>query len=224
VGGDHDQGIIAISLVAAGIAALPRPALAGPPGAASPADGERATRFRLPQGAPAMAAKERNVKWNDLAFVPGPELAAEAREAWSWLVPGRWRPILFAMVGGIFLESEDGTVHWLDIGGGTAEEVAPSVEAFEAILRSGAPVVEEWFLPALVEALRRAGKRPGPGQAYLFLIMPVFAEGKYVADNMVVVSAREQVAAAADIHRQIADLPDGTKVEMVPGGPAGGEK
>ena len=155
------------------------------------------------------------MKWDDLAFVPGPELAAEAREAWSWLVPGRWRPILFAMVGGIFFESEAGTVHWLDIGVGTVEEVAPSVEAFEAILRSGAPVVEEWFLPPLVQALHEAGKRPGPGQAYHFLILPVFAEGKYAPDNMVLVPAREQVGAAADIHRQLKDVPDGTKAEMI---------
>jgi hypothetical protein len=163
-------------------------------------------------------AKRWNMKWDELAFVPDPELAKEARRAWSWLVPGRWRPILFAMVGGIFFETETGTVGWLDIGAGTVEEVAASVEAFEAILRSGGEEVEFWFLPALVEELHRAGKRPGPGQAYFFLILPVFAEGKFVADNMVVVPAREQIEATADIHRQIAKLPDGAKVELEPRG------
>lgn len=193
---------------------MPQVAAADAPGPAPAARGDRAIRFPPDRGL--KAAKERNVKWDDLAFVPGRELAAEAMEAWSWLVPGGGRPILFAMVGGIFFETEDGKVHWLDIGGGTVEEVAPSVEAFEKILRSEAPVVEEWFLPALVEALQKAGKRPGPGQAYFFLILPVFAEGKFTPDNMVVISAREQVVATADIHRQMKDIPDGTKVEIVP--------
>lgn len=206
------RGIIAALLAAAGILAMPRPALADSPGPAPAARGERA--IRLPPDRGPKAAKERKMKWDDLAFVPSPELAAEARAAWSWLVPGRWRPILFAMVGGIFFETEDGKVHWLDIGVGTVEEVAPSVEAFEAILRSGEPVVDEWFLPPLVQALHKAGKRPRPGQAYSFLILPVFAEGKYSEGNMVLVPAREQVGAAADVHRQISELPDGAKVRI----------
>jgi len=205
------RGIIA-TLLFSGLVAAPGAALAGGPAANPPTRDARAIDFPPSPEPPAVLG--RKMKWDDLAFVPGPELAAEAREAWSWLVPGRWRPILFAMVGGIFFETEAGTVRWLDIGAGTVEEVAPSVEAFEAILRSGPPDVEIWFLPALVEALHRAGKRPGPGRAYAFLILPVFAEGKFVADNMVVVPAREQVGVAADIHRQLAKVPDGTKVQI----------
>ncbi|HEX8263013.1 MAG TPA: hypothetical protein VF547_09080 [Allosphingosinicella sp.] len=118
------------------------------------------------------------------------------------------------MVGGIFLESDAGKVRWLDIGAGLAEDVADSVEAFEAILRSDAPVVEEWFLPGLVEALYEAGKRPGPGEAFWFIIPPVFAEGRYSADNMAIVPIREQLLASADLHRQLADLPEGATVRM----------
>jgi hypothetical protein len=156
----------------------------------------------------------RKLKWHDLAFAPQPAHAREARKAWEWLLPGRWRPVLFAMVGGIFIETEAGTVRWLDMGSGTVEDVAPSVEAFEAMLRSGPPDVELWFLPALVESLHRAGKRPGPDQAYFFLVPPVFAEGKFVADNMVLVPIREQIGANGDIHRQLATIPDGAKVKI----------
>lgn len=199
-------------LVAACVAAAPGPAPADA-GGASPAAGDgRAIRFPPSPKLPAVLGRE--LKWRDLAFVPGPGQAEEARKAWSWLVPGRWRPILFAMVGGIFFETEAGTVRWLDMGAGTVEEVAPDVEAFEAILRSGPPDVEYWFLPALVESLHRAGKRPRPGQAYFFLVLPIFKEGRFTADNMVVVPVREQIGATADIHRQIAQLPDGAKAEM----------
>lgn len=202
---------IVAGLVAACVAAAPQPALADGGGASPPAGDARAIRFPPSPELPAVLG--RKLKWDDLAFVPGPDDAEEAKAAWSWLVPGRWRPILFAMVGGIFLETEAGTVRWLDIGTGTVEDVAPSVKAFEAILRSGSPDVELWFLPALVESLHRAGKRPGPGQAYFFLVLPVFKEGKFTADNMVVVPVREQIGATADIHRRMKDLPDGARVE-----------
>jgi hypothetical protein len=154
------------------------------------------------------------VSWSDIVFVPDSELADEAQAAWSWLVPGPWRVLVCAMVGGIFLETGAGNVRRLDVGAGVVEDVADSVEAFEAIMRSDDPVVEEWFLPALVEALHEAGKRPGPGQAYWFIIPPIFVEGKYSADNMAIVPVREQLLFSADVHKQIADLPDGAKVQI----------
>jgi hypothetical protein len=36
-----------------------------------------------------------------------------------------------------------------------------------------------------------------------------------VADNMFVIPAREQVAAAADTHGQMKDIQNGTKVEII---------
>jgi hypothetical protein len=114
------------------------------------------------------------VSWHDIAFMPDPELADEAQAAWSWLVPSPWRVLVCATVGGIFLETESGKVRWLDVGTGFVEDVAESVEGFEAILRSGEPVIDEWFLPGFVEALHEAGKRPGPGEAFFPIILPVF--------------------------------------------------
>ena len=154
------------------------------------------------------------VSWNEMAFVPGLGLAGEAEAAWSWLVPGPWRVLVCARIGGIFLEAEGGQVRWLDIGTGFVETVAESAEAFEATLRSGDPVIEEWFLPDLVEALHEAGKRPGPDEAYWAIIPPIFAEGKYVPDNMAVVPIREQLLGSADMHKQIAQLPDGAEVRF----------
>jgi hypothetical protein len=215
------RDIVGTMLAAAGMVAAP--ALADERAAASSAAKDRPETSPTTAAAKALedGAKAWGFRWNDLAFVPSPKLAGETRKAWSWLVPGHWRPILCTAVGGIFFETEAGTVRWLDIGAGTVEEVAPSVEAFETILRSGAGNFEWWFLPALVGELHRAGKRPGPGQAYFFLILPVFAEGKFTADNMAVISSREQLLSAADIHRQIARVPDGAKVELVPRGHKG---
>jgi hypothetical protein len=142
-----------------------------------------------------------SISWHDIAFVPDPEIAAEAQAAWAWLLPGPWTPLLCSTVGGIFLEAEDGRVLWLEIGTALVEEAAADASAFDAMLSAGGDAVELWFLPGLVEDLHRAGKRPGPGECYAFTILPVFEEGRYAADNMFVVPAREQLVGIAEVHR-----------------------
>ena len=145
--------------------------------------------------------------WRDIAFVPDPEIAAEAQAAWAWLLPGPWTLLLCSMVGGIFLKARDGRVLWLETGTALVEEAATDAAAFDAMLAAGGDAVEEWFLPGLVEDLHRAGKRPGPGECYAFSILPVFEEGRYAPANMFVVPAREQLVGIADAHRQLSELP-----------------
>ena len=152
--------------------------------------------------------------WSDVAFQIEASLAEEAMAAWWWLFPEQWTPLLCSMVGGIFLQSRDGSVHWLDTGTGLIEQVPASREQFEATLRANAPIVKEWFLPGLVERLHDAGKRPRAGQCYGFTVLPVFAEGKYEPENMFVVSAREQLVGIASIHQQLSSLPDGSSVRI----------
>jgi len=155
-----------------------------------------------------------SVGWQDIAFKIEAPLAEEVMGAWSWLFPERWTPLICSMVGGVFLHAEGGHVHWLDTGTGLIEQVASSREQFEEILRSGALLVEEWFLPGLVESLHDAGKHATAGQCYAFTVLPVFAEGKYEPQNMFVVPVREQFVGVADIHRQLNAIPDGAAVRV----------
>ena len=154
-----------------------------------------------------------SAKWADIAFAPNSELAAEIALAWQWLLPGRWKPFLCSMIGGIFLEEESG-IYWLESGTGLVERIATDMAEFESIVRTDPGKVDEWFLPPLVEGLLDAGKRPGPGQCYAFLTLPVFAEGRYEVDNLVVATARAQLVGMATIHEQIRDIPDGGKVRI----------
>ncbi|MEO1967742.1 MAG: T6SS immunity protein Tdi1 domain-containing protein [Sphingomonadaceae bacterium] len=155
-----------------------------------------------------------NIAWRDLAFELEPEMAQEAAKAWSWLVPEPWVPVICSMVGGVFLQSPDGNVLWLDTATGLIEQAAQSREQFDETCRSSSELVAEWFLPALVERLHAAGKIPHHGQCYGFAILPIFVEGKYDAENLFVISVREQIIGMADIHRQLHDLPDGSKVRL----------
>jgi len=154
------------------------------------------------------------VSWHDIAFQPGDALAKEMSEAWSWVFPEPWKPIICSMVGGIFLQSEADVVYWLDTGTGLIEQVASNREEFEQIVRSSPALVEEWFLPGLVQVLHDAGKKPDAGQCYSFTVLPVFAEGKYDVHNMIVVPIREQFVGATAIHRQLHALPEGAAVRI----------
>lgn len=156
-----------------------------------------------------------SVTWQDIAFQLDPALAQEVADAWSWLVPEPWEPMVCSMVAGIFLRKRDGEVHWLDTGTGLVRAVASSPQQFEEIIRTSPESVEDWFLPPIVKWLHAAGKRPQTGECYGFIILPVFAEGKYDVDNMVVLPVREQFVGIADVHRQLSELPaDQVKVQI----------
>jgi len=155
-----------------------------------------------------------SITWEDIAFQLEPDIAREAAEAWSWLVPEPWEPIICSMVAGVFLETPSNGVLWLDTGTGLVERVAQSRTHFEEIVRSSPNLVDEWFLPTLVERLHAAGKKPKKGECYGFTILPVFAEGKYDTDNMFVLPVREQLVGIADIHRQLNGLPNGASVRV----------
>ena len=154
------------------------------------------------------------VSWSDIAFQMPPELTDDVRAAWSWLLPEPWEPVLCSKIGGIFLKVSSGEVLWLDTATALVEQATSTVDEFHEACRSKPEVVDEWFLPALVERLHEAGKVAGPGECYGFTILPVFAEGKYTPENMFVLPTREQLVGVADIHKQLADLPDGASVQV----------
>lgn len=154
------------------------------------------------------------VTWNDIAFQLESSVAQAAATEWSWLVAEPWTPLVCSMVGGMFLEKSNGTVHWLDTGTALVEQVANSRADFEQVMKASPALVDEWFLPPLIERLHAAGKKAGAGECYGFTILPVFAEGKYDVSNMFVVPVREQFVGMADIHRQISELPEGASVQV----------
>ena len=154
------------------------------------------------------------VTWEDVAFQIEPTVARSAASAWSWLVPEPWTPLVCSMVGGLFLEKPDGVVQWLDTGTGLVEKVASNRARFEEIMKASPNLVDEWFLPPLVERLHAAGKKAGAGECYGFTILPVFAEGKYEVGNMFVSPVTEQFVGMADVHRQLSDLPEGASVQV----------
>lgn len=160
-----------------------------------------------------------SIGWLDRFFVPDQKVADDAAMAWNWLIPGAWRIIYCTMFGGIFLEKESGEVCWLECSSGIVEHVAASEPEFHAFLSEERTdlweySVEDWFMPALIEQLRAAGKTLGAGQCYGLSIRSILEGGFYDVDNTLAVPASEWLTATGAIHEQIRHLPAGSRVKI----------
>ena len=154
------------------------------------------------------------IGWSQLTFTPNDEAIATLEKSWGSVISEPFTPLLFSIFGDMFYQSSTG-VYWLNTGAGETSRVADNSEEFQSLLRTD--LIDEWFLPALVEQLHAAGKIPGPGCCYTPAILPVFAEGKYTVANLNPVSGKEHFALTAEVHSQIRPLANGTKVKLALG-------
>jgi hypothetical protein len=138
------------------------------------------------------------------------EVLSALRLHWGWRLGERWQPLLASVLGDVFVELPAGSVWWLSTATGDLEQVADSRAGFARALQSDR--TDEWLLPGLVAVLLEQGKRLLPGQCYTFGTLPVFAEGRFEAENLFVVDAASHFAATGDLHRRLQGLPDGTAV------------
>jgi hypothetical protein len=77
---------------------------------------------------------------------------------WAWLLPQDEFTIwLMNRYGDLFLVFDDGTVHMLDVGGGSLEKLAGSRDEFSRRLDEGNNA-NEWLMLPLVDSLVEAGK------------------------------------------------------------------
>lgn len=149
--------------------------------------------------------------WSAHTITPDDEALRALRDAWSWLLGEAWTPALFSVWGDVFLD-QDGRIFWLNTGTGEIVEVASDLDDLQT--RLAGEQVDEWFLPHLVDELHQCGLRPSAGQCFTYVTYPVFAEGKYEVANIRVVAAREHFGLSGELHRQIANLPDGAQVRI----------
>lgn len=151
------------------------------------------------------------MKWSDLTMKPDSDAITALRTSWEWRIGGAWSPLLFSIFGDVFLKTPEG-VHWLNTGTGDLAKIADDEGKFCAAL--GGEDAHDWFLPSLVEELHQSGKRPRAGECFTYATYPVFAQGKYEADNFAVVPAREHFTLSGDLHRQLSGMADGDKVRL----------
>jgi hypothetical protein len=160
-----------------------------------------------------------NITWKDLSFLPSDEALAALQTAWQWLLPQPFEPVMASTLGDVFFQQGGPEVFWLNTGTAEITRVAASRSEFMELLRT--EIADEWFMPHLIEELHEAGKLLQPDGCYTYVVLPIFAEGKYEASNLNPVPSAEHFGLTGEIHRQLRDLPDGSKVSVQVETPSG---
>jgi len=133
-------------------------------------------------------------------------------ESWTWLTGTNKKALLVSVIGDIFLTDSSKKVYWLDVGVGKLKVAADSIQDFEEKLED-VEQVNEWFMIALATELRLSANKLKGGQLYSYKKLPIMG-GDYTVDNFAPLNIEAHFHYTGDIHRQIKDLPNGTKVEI----------
>jgi hypothetical protein len=132
---------------------------------------------------------------------------------WSWLLPDdEFTVWLMNRYGDLFIVLEDETVHMLDVGNGSFEQVAESRDDFCLKIDQGTNL-NTWLMVPLVDRLVETGKLLQPDRCYSFIIPPILGGG-YTVANTATLNVKEHYGVYASIHNQIKDQPDGTRVRL----------
>ena len=139
--------------------------------------------------------------------------ASRLLEQWRWHCNESVTLVARSGFGDLFLRTVEGKALCLNVGDGTLAEVAESESSFKDSLEHSAKR-ELWFAEQQLEAFADRGLKPNDLQCIGFKVPVVFAESADVPNNAYVADLYEQVSFLGDLHRQIADTPDDTKVRL----------
>lgn len=134
-------------------------------------------------------------------------------EQWRWLSSDPMTLVARNGFGDMFLRTTKGTILWLNVGDGILTEIAESELDFENALAESAKR-ELWFAEQQLAAFAENGLKPNDLQCVGFKTPVVFAESANVPKNAYIADLYEQVSFLGDLHRQIADSPNGAKVRL----------
>ena len=138
--------------------------------------------------------------------------AAKLLSEWQWLCPTHMSLVARNVFGDLFLRDGAGRIFWLNATVGRFDNVSSS----EAEFREMAETYEkrkEWFAEPEMLAYQKLGLRPGVSQCIGFSVPAVFREGGKV-ETAYVADLYDYVSFLGDLHRQISELPDGSRVQL----------
>jgi hypothetical protein len=135
-------------------------------------------------------------------------------EDWAWLIGKRKLPILLAASGDAFVQdTDDGTIHMLDVAAGKSGMVADSANEFQSLL-SDREFVGEYLSVQLVGDLRMKGLILKPGKIYSFVKPPLLG-GQNSLDNIDASDIEIHFSINGQIGRQVSELPSGTPINNI---------
>jgi hypothetical protein len=133
---------------------------------------------------------------------------------WRWLIGTQKLPILLTAGGDAFLQdTEDDSIHFLDVGAGDLRQVAQTPEQFNGLLADRDFVVNH-FAVEMISDLKRNGRTLEQGKIFSFKKPPVLG-GDYVLANIEPTDIEVHFSLNGQIHEKASKLPPGTKVKGV---------
>lgn len=152
------------------------------------------------------------ISWNDLIVDIRHIERSRLIEGWTWILQDDMIPILVSSIGDMFLSDHDGKIHWLDVGGGELKFAASDTEDLKVKMKDD-EIADEWFMFDLVAEIKKSGLELQPGKLFGYKKLPIIG-GEYNATNFELTDIEVHFSISGQIHKQIKNLPDGTKVNI----------
>ena len=153
------------------------------------------------------------ITWDDLKVNISNINNNSLLESWHWLIGNDKTPILVSSIGDVFLTDKSGKCFWLNIGEGIIDEVAENVEEFKEKLNDK-EIVNEWFLVELITELKKNGMELTENNLYGYKKLPILG-GEYEPENFEITNIEIHFDLSGQIHKQVKDLANGTKVNNI---------
>ena len=133
----------------------------------------------------------------------------EVLASWTWLTSDL--PVLFTVLGDVFVQAEDGVVSFLDVATGKVEEVAKNGADFQELLIQE-DFIKAKFHPDTIALYLRAGKRLNPGKCYSYT-QPLILDGDDQVHNLKIMAIEDHLELMGGVHEKIKDVPEDELIE-----------
>jgi len=153
------------------------------------------------------------ITWNELTVSFDKQAAAGLLEDWRWLLGDLMELLVISSLGDMFLSDAAGRIFWLDTGAGKLQQVATSAAEFKQLIQKREHA-DQWFIPLLVGDLITSGVRLSAGQCYSYIKPPILG-GEIALTNFKPTDLSVHFSVLGQIHRQVKDLPPGTKIDKI---------
>ena len=137
---------------------------------------------------------------------------ADVLHTWRWRVGSGASVVLLSRSGDAFFTDQSRAIFWLDTGVGKIESVAKSKSEFFDLLSDPTRRAELLLAPVVDRFVSENGPFP-TGRCLGYKTLPIFG-ASYDGPNRVTFPVTEHFSVTGHIHEQIADLPEGGKVEL----------
>lgn len=154
-----------------------------------------------------------SLNMNDLTVNPGNLDRESFLSDWDWLLDKSMMPVLITAAGDVFVQSQSGSVHFLDTVEGSINDVCANGSEFEEKLKN-IEFVHQFFYPQIILDMRNNGLTLDQGQCYSYK-KPLVLGGQDDIDNIEVTDVAVHVSIMGQIHKQVKDLPPGTKINNI---------